>query len=106
MGIFLFWIACAVLGGFIGGNKNRGVAGFFLGLFLGPLGILIILVMKPSKEDKDQIALDEGQKKCPFCAEFIKNEAVVCRFCGKDQPKEDTREDLITLLMKKDSNEP
>jgi hypothetical protein len=25
-------------------------------------------------------------RKCPFCAEIVKREAVVCRFCGRDVP--------------------
>ncbi len=35
------------------------------------------------------ISVEHSTRKCPFCAEEIKAEAVVCRFCNRDVPLED-----------------
>lgn len=36
------------------------------------------------KTDENLIALENGLKKCPRCAEWVKKEAKVCRYCNAE----------------------
>jgi len=78
---------CGLITGIIGSNKGRsGFLWFVIGFLLAPLGIVLALVIKKDNQTLESKAIALGtQKKCPFCAELIKNEAIICKHCNREQ---------------------
>ena len=79
--ILAVWVACAFFGALIGSSKGQGVAGFLLGLFLGVIGIIIVIFLKPADQ---HVAKSSGRVPCPHCAEQIQPAATVCPHCNRD----------------------
>jgi len=90
MELLALWVGLSLLVGAWASNWGRSaVAWFAVAVFLSPLVAAVFLAVAGKREieaEERQIA-SGARNKCPFCAELIKPEAIVCKHCGRDLPK-------------------
>jgi hypothetical protein len=71
--VVVIWLVCAVAATVIGGRKGNPFGALFLGVVLGPLGLIAAILSGHA-----------NSRPCMHCAELILKKAKVCPHCRHD----------------------
>jgi hypothetical protein len=76
---------CALIGLYIGNSKGRPVAGAMWGLLVGPIGWLVMAIVKDERRKCPDClgTVPIGARRCQHCgSELNKAASVICSHCG------------------------
>lgn len=91
--LLIFWVAPIIVTGYWGNQRGQQYA-WLWGLLLGWVGLLgVLLVGDKNQPTGGQFTMSyqpqppapsEAMKACPRCAEPVRAQAKVCRYCGHE----------------------
>lgn len=107
MEVLIFLAILSVIPGAIAHSKGRSFFGWwFLGLLCFLPALITAIVIKPDYDLIERRQMRTGMKRCPYCAEVIKGEAVICRYCQRELPKAPADESKLPDSARLDVSRP